>query len=334
MLLFLLTSVLLARTATAPAPLQCERTDTAAPPLPLIAIAVAVTSRCPKTLSDGGGGGGGGGGSSGGSESGGGGGDICAVPPLQELALVKYLLPSLAKPNHLSCGFRYAITVGYDRDDAFYDTVAGRSELEAWFETNLRAPLQTRGIEAALATVPCRNRLQKPGPVFEVTTRHAFVDLGADFIFRVNDDTEVTSPFARRFVERLAAFEPPNVGVVGPRTKATSGGNPRILTHDFTHRTHMEIFGAEYYPRPLVDWWMDDWISQVYGSRRTMVGRTELVVHHTRPKRYEVDERNKKGLKDLVKKGKLRIAAYLRGRNASTASIKEIWSVGHHLNVF
>ena len=47
-----------------------------------------------------------------------------------------------------------------------------------------------------------------------------------------------------------------------------------------------------------------------------------------------MDERNKRGLKDLVKKGKLRIAAYLRGANVSTAAIKEIWSVGHHLNVF
>jgi len=31
----------------------------------------------------------------------------------------------------------------------------------------------------------------------------------------------------------------------------------------------MEIFDMEYYTPELSDWWMDDWISQVYGSTRT-----------------------------------------------------------------
>ena len=36
----------------------------------------------------------------------------------------------------------------------------------------------------------------------------------------------------------------------------------KILTHDFTHRTHMLIF-EHYYPPVFSDWWMDDWISKV-----------------------------------------------------------------------
>ena len=39
-----------------------------------------------------------------------------------------------------------------------------------------------------------------------------------------------------------------NVGAVGP---ACRQGNRRILTHDFTHKTHMEIFGGQYYPPAL-----------------------------------------------------------------------------------
>ncbi len=38
-------------------------------------------------------------------------------------------------------------------------------------------------------------------------------------------------------------------------------GNDKILTHDFVHRLHLEIFDMNYYPPELVDWWMDDWIS-------------------------------------------------------------------------
>jgi hypothetical protein len=31
----------------------------------------------------------------------------------------------------------------------------------------------------------------------------------------------------------------------------------------------MEIFEMNYYPPQLSDWWMDDWVSFVYGSKRT-----------------------------------------------------------------
>lgn len=76
-------------------------------------------------------------------------------------------------------------------------------------------------------------------------------------------------------------------GVFGPHM---IGKDNRILTVDFTHKLHMEIFNMNYYPpeligsQPLtsiiilfkmtyfvslVDWWMDDWISIVYGLSRT-----------------------------------------------------------------
>jgi hypothetical protein len=60
-------------------------------------------------------------------------------------------------------------------------------------------------------------------------------------------------------------------GAVGPLCRQ---GNTKILTHDFTHRTHMEIFDGEYYPPQLTDWWMDDWIARTYGSSRTRQSKT------------------------------------------------------------
>ena len=36
-----------------------------------------------------------------------------------------------------------------------------------------------------------------------------------------------------------------------------------------------------YYPPELTDWWMDDWISLVYGMSRTFKARDVTVVHHT-----------------------------------------------------
>lgn len=53
-------------------------------------------------------------------------------------------------------------------------------------------------------------------------------------------------------------FTPPFLGVVGP---ICYDGNQNILTHDFVHRTHRNIFQT-YYPVVFSDWWMDDWISK------------------------------------------------------------------------
>jgi hypothetical protein len=44
--------------------------------------------------------------------------------------------------------------------------------------------------------------------------------------------------------------------VSGPSSVQT---DDRILTHDFVHRTHLEVFDMDYYPAELQDWWMDDW---------------------------------------------------------------------------
>ena len=55
---------------------------------------------------------------------------------------------------------------------------------------------------------------------------------------KVNDDTEMAGPWAVKMMKELAALSPPNVGAVGPLCKQ---GNQKIPTHDFTHRTHMEV---------------------------------------------------------------------------------------------
>ena len=68
-------------------------------------------------------------------------------------------------------------------------------------------------------------------------------------------------------------------GVVGPFCEE---GNQNILNHDFTARLHMDIFGMNYYPPELVDWWMDDWISSVYGDGRTrMLENIEVMCPHS-----------------------------------------------------
>ena len=115
-------------------------------------------------------------------------------------------------------------------------------------------------------------------------------------------------------MRQLAKFSPPNVGVVGPTCKE---GNSRILTHDFVHKTHLHIFGV-HYPPVLMDWWMDDWISQVYSRDNTRRLSKVLVVHHTdstsngeMPTRYSVDYRHERFLPAELRAGRAAIRKFI-----------------------
>ena len=67
---------------------------------------------------------------------------------------------------------------------------------------------------------------------------HAWQD-GADYLYRVNDDTQfVGGGWPGAAVRLLRRLHPPNLGVVGPRC---AEGNTAILTHDLVHRTHLEV---------------------------------------------------------------------------------------------
>lgn len=135
---------------------------------------------------------------------------------------------------------------------------------------------------------------------FNRITKDAFLD-GTDYFVRVNDDTEFTSiAWIEEAVRVLKSFEPSNVGVVGPICKE---GNTKILTHDMVHRTHLEIFKT-YYPEIFSSWWVDDWISSVYGKKRTMRLSSWHVKHHTHVhgRRYMVQEHERQHLPETLRK--------------------------------
>merc|ERR1712032_850631 len=101
----------------------------------------------------------------------------------------------------------------------------------------------------------------------------------------------------------------------------------------------MEIFGGNYYPPELVDWWMDDWISRVYGSRRTRQGQSVPVVHHrgAHGQRYQADKSNRKHLERLLAEGKKNIMQYMSTHNLGENHIQTVQSdrfTGHPFEKF
>lgn len=181
--------------------------------------------------------------------------------------------------------------------------------MKSWFTENVQKPLALHGIPIYLASKGITNTLKKPGPVFIAMARELYTAHDTDYYYRVNDDTEFLVNWPSKFVNTLRQLSAP-YGVVGPYCDQ---GNKLILTHDFVHKTHMEIFDMNYYPVELVDWWMDDWISFVYGKSRTFKAHQVPVIHHTgaHGQRYEVDQANGKKLKGLIEAGRQQIRKWI-----------------------
>mmetsp|Transcript_1612 Transcript_1612/g.2050 ORF Transcript_1612/g.2050 Transcript_1612/m.2050 type:complete len:450 (-) Transcript_1612:179-1528(-) len=235
---------------------------------------------------------------------------------VRSLAAFDILLPSFAATAE--CGFDYLIVMAYDKGDNFYDSDSGQSKVKKWFLENLTTPMKEKGLQVELIMAETDNKVKKPGPAFTAGTKVAY-QAGADWFFRVNDDTELLDPWAKKFTKALKELGPP-FGVVGPKCYRCNG---KILVHDFTHRTHMDIFSKNYYPPQLSDWWMDDWISRVYGSRRTLMATSVKAMHHTSKhgQRYKVDQSHKNFLTGLIKEGHNRIAQYMQNQNIDNSVI-------------
>ena len=156
-----------------------------------------------------------------------------------------------------------------------------------------------------------------------LTAYHA----GADYFCRVNDDSEfVTLQWITRGVQiLLQQYDPPNVGVVGPRCNE---GNTDIMTHDMVHRTHFEIFGGYYYPHVFGNWFLDDWITNVYSTKvigidRSTVVQDWIVKHWIAQTRYKVDGSDVNYLPSEYQRGRQSIYDYVMDHYPQHLSILE-----------
>jgi hypothetical protein len=224
------------------------------------------------------------------------------ISAFRDMALVSTLIPSLVRTAEAA--YRYRVYVTFDAGDGFIDSVARRCELRALLDAELVAALASHGVQAQAVVMRFANGAQKPGPAFNFMMAAAAAD-GADYLYRINDDTELAgAEWTTQAVGQLLALQPPNVGVAGP---LCGQGNREILTHDFVHRQHLEIFPT-YYPPVFTDWFLDDWISAVYGPFRTRFGPW-AVAHwnDTHGQRYHEDVQVHGRLEGEIERGHMRV---------------------------
>jgi len=186
-------------------------------------------------------------------------------------------LPSFCRTA--SHGFIYKFYLAYDSDDRVFTNERLRNAFQQHFyEATTFGSCRDRGIIIAnLFMVQCFYAGQ-PARAQNDAMIEAYVD-HADYFYRINDDTSMlTEGWTEKFILTLKNYDPALVGVVGPKH---FGGNINILTYDFVHRTHIDIFGF-YYPHIFTDCYADWWITRVYTPNRSTKVNEMLLVHTLR----------------------------------------------------
>lgn len=184
--------------------------------------------------------------------------------------------------------------------------------LNHWKEIEATVSSESSWLRVTLGVFPDRGHHI---PFNEIA--HVAYTEGADYFCRVNDDTEFkTIEWITHGVTALQQYQPPNIGVVGPKC---SQGNTNIMTHDMVHRSHMDIFQGYYYPPAFGNWYLDDWISSVYGSNvlgpsfhRTTVLPTWIIRHWMYETRYLPDEVDSQWLPVEYERGRRLISDFVR----------------------
>jgi hypothetical protein len=98
--------------------------------------------------------------------------------------------------------YRVEVLLAFDKGDTFWENADNRMKVAV-----------THDIPISFISVVKNRTHHIP---FNEACRAAY-EYGADYIVRVNDDTEfVTQGWITKAVNVLASFNPPNVGVVGP----------------------------------------------------------------------------------------------------------------------
>lgn len=175
-----------------------------------------------------------------------------------------------------SPGFNYAMYLAYDDNDkVFNDAKYSEAFTSAFVKVSRRLAVPTFNV--SLKLIRCRHH-GNPAWAQNDAMLEAYLD-GAEYFHRINDDTVMQSPgWTEAYISALSGFSPPRVGAVGPVHSGAGEGEIDILTYDFVHRTHIDIFGF-YYPREFGGWFGDTWITDVYMPRHAAKLRGIRVMH-------------------------------------------------------
>ena len=226
---------------------------------------------------------------------------------INDLAYFTHLLPSFCQTA--SPGYFYRFYMGFDFNDTILANPAGQVAFSKYFNSTITN--ECKGdFEVDVQFVQC-NHSGKMAWAHNDALLAGYND-GMDYFYMVNDDTIMTSRnWTNIYVEQLAHFYPPNVGIVGPWH---TGGNTRILTYFFAHRTHMDIFHF-FFPRIFIDYYADDWATIVYAPHNVKKMPNVLLIHTIeKGVRYTPHTDPKLHMEEVLMETRMKLQHYLEAR--------------------
>jgi hypothetical protein len=193
-----------------------------------------------------------------------------------DMVLLRVFLPSLLRT--IEPGYQYGVYLGYDEGDPLLDQPGAESEVRAHWTSIC----QRHNKSVALKLFRYNDTAHHNVWAVNYITKEAYLD-GYDYFFRVNDDSEFQAPgWTSQLVEALQRTEDfGGAGVLDP-------ANPRLWTHSFVGRPHLEIFGF-HFPFSFGNYWSDDWITSAYTRRFSIWLYAVPIKHHLHQERYRIN---------------------------------------------
>ncbi len=212
---------------------------------------------------------------------------------VRDLPLVRFALRSIIETIEPHA-FDYAIYIGADAGDPWYDSAVNAAAIIAWFQSHYRI---TWGVGACIPPLEFyvyNNTRSHPIWAVNYVTQLAY-ERGYEYSYFINDDSVLSNDgWSSLFVSELASFRPlPNHGVTGPWDAVQKGA---MLTHSFVHITHLRIYGTRFnfhYPNTYSDTALQAVYAPPYpvsfgpGARMMSILKNVTVKHVRLPTRYE-----------------------------------------------
>ena len=190
---------------------------------------------------------------------------------IKNMPFFEHLLPSFCRTY--DADFSYHFYIAYDYNDPLLEKQSNVPLFVKYYKQIFTKECETRPV--ANLTLIKVGYTRKPAWAQNDAMMTAYLD-DNDFYYRVNDDTILeSSNWQKTFISVLSKYDPPYIGVVGPSFEF---GNKEILTYDFTHRTHVDIYGF-YYPRVFEGFHADGWISNLYKPGRSIKHKDIWIKH-------------------------------------------------------
>lgn len=169
---------------------------------------------------------------------------------VDDTAFLSVMLPSFLEKYNKHGKHSYNFYVAYDDDDAFF--------LEH-HDALLRRFSDMTPDNFTLKLYTVSNMKSKVGHIWNFLAEKAYDE--NEYLFQLGDDIRfLNSGWEKLFINVLKKTD--NVGVTGPR----DDHKPDILTQNFVHKKHLDIFGYFFHPE-IINWYIDDWLTHVYEGR-------------------------------------------------------------------